>query len=395
MKNSLIYFLVSINLIFLFSCAENKKVEPVVNEASEEQAFPLTVKDEFGFTWPESLVVDDIIYLQTQEDQLIVSVSKLMISPSGDQYYIFDGRQSKMFGFDGQGNNISVFSKLGSGPGEYKEIKDVQIDFENDQFEILDYVEIKKFNLIDFEYLSSVSLRGIKGNNIYTNFVNIEGVYYLYTPLPPAHRIIPSARENPHEFHLLRKDGDQHDFFIPKKYGVLGMEGDSRFRQSQISGEFNLTPILGSNGIIGINKEGIFTKYHFPFASNGIPKIELINFYDREREFMSTDYYKFLNNIMETERHLLFHFLGSSVLYYVLFDKTLKRIVSIGRSKEYMPSMISSDSKYFYCYVQPASLLKHIEEGNSIENHPILKSIDFDKNDREDNPILIKFHLDS
>jgi hypothetical protein len=278
MKNSLIYFLVSINLIFLFSCAENKKVEPVVNEASEEQAFPLTVKDEFGFTWPESLVVDDIIYLQTQEDQLIVSVSKLMISPSGDQYYIFDGRQSKMFGFDGQGNNISVFSKLGSGPGEYKEIKDVQIDFENDQFEILDYVEIKKFNLIDFEYLSSVSLRGIKGNNIYTNFVNIEGVYYLYTPLPPAHRIIPSARENPHEFHLLRKDGDQHDFFIPKKYGVLGMEGDSRFRQSQISGEFNLTPILGSNGIIGINKEGIFTKYHFPFASNGIPKIELINF---------------------------------------------------------------------------------------------------------------------
>jgi hypothetical protein len=30
----------------------------------------------------------------------------------------------------GQGNNISIFSKLGSGPGEYKEIKDVQIDFE-------------------------------------------------------------------------------------------------------------------------------------------------------------------------------------------------------------------------------------------------------------------------
>jgi hypothetical protein len=206
--------------------------------------------------------------------------------------------------------------------------------------------------------------------------------------------MIPSARENPHEFHLLRKDGDQHDFFIPKKYGVLGMEGDPRFRQSHIPGEYNLTPILGNNEIIGINKEGIFTKYHFPFASNGVPVIELLNFYDREGEFLRTDYYKFLNNIMETERHLLFNFIGSLVQYYVLFDKTLNKFISIGRSKDYMPEMISSDSKYFYCYVLPASLLNHIAEGKNFENHPILKSIDFEKIDREDNPILIKFHLE-
>lgn len=119
-----------------------------------------------------------------------------------------------------------------------------------------------------------------------------------------------------------------------------------------------------------------------------------MNFYDREREFLATDYYKFLNNIMETERHLFFQFLGSSVLYYVLFDKTLKKIISIGRSKNLMPEMISSDSKYFYCYVLPAALIKHIEEGNTFENNPILKTIDLKKISREDNPILIKFHLE-
>lgn len=394
MKNTLVYLLVSINFIFLLSCKKDKKDEPVNIDSLEGITYPLVVKDEFGFSCPEGLVVDDIIYLDTKEDQLIVSISKLMISPSGDRYYIFDGRQSKMFGFDGQGNKISVFSKLGSGPGEYKEIKDVQIDFDNNQFEILDFDQVKKFSLIDFEYLGSVSLRGIKGNNIYGNFVNIEGVYYLYTSLPPAHRMIPSARANPHEFHLLRKDGEQHDFFIPKKYGILGMEGDPRFRQSHMPGEYILTPILGSNEIIGINKEGIFTKYHFPFASNGVPVIELLNFYDREGEFLRTDYYKFLNNIMETERHLLFNFIGSLVQYHVLFDKSINKIVSIGRSKDFMPEMISSDSKYFYGYVLPASLLKHIEEGNSFENHPILKSIDIEKIDREDNPILIKFHLE-
>lgn len=59
-----------------------------------------------------------------------------------------------------------------------------------------------------------------------------------------------------------------------------------------------------------------------------------------------------------------------------------------------MPEMISSDSKYFYCYVLPASLLNHIEEGKSFENHPILKTIDFGKIFREDNPIIIKFHLE-
>jgi hypothetical protein len=353
----------------------------------------LTVKDEFGFTWPENLVVDKIIYLQTEDDVLIVSVSKLMISPSGDRYYILDRRQSKLFGFDGEGNTISIFNKMGTGPGEYREIIDAHINFDTNQVEILDYLEIKKFNLIDFEFLGSVSLRGIKGNNMYANFVNIAGVYYLFTSLPPAHRMIPSEMANSSEFHLLRKEGDQHDFFIPKEYGVMGMEGDPKMRQSHISGEYNLTPILGRNEIIGINKEGIFTKYRFPFASNGIPKIELINLYDREREFMDTKYYKFLNNIMETESYLLFHFLGSSVLYYVLFDKTQKKVISIGRSKEIMPSMIGSDSKYFYCHVSPASLLNHIKEGNTFENHPLLKYIDFDKVSKENNPILIKFHL--
>lgn len=394
MKNCFEKNYLGIFFIFLISCGENKKSESVKNGNFEGVTYPLTVKDEFGFSWPEGIVVDDIIYLQTEKDQLIVTFSKLIISPSQDQYYIFDDKQAKMFGFDREGRRISTFSKQGQGPGEYKEIKDVQIDFTKNQFEILDYDEIKKYSLNDFEYLESVSLRGIEGNNIYGNFVNIEGVYYLFTPLPPTHRMVPSGNANPQEFHIIRKDGDQHDFFIPKEYGVLGMQGDPIFRQSHISGEYNFTPILGRNDIIGINKAGIFTKYHFPFASNGIPKIELINFYDREREFLGTDYYKFLNNIMETERHLFFQFLGNSVLYYVLFDKTLKKIISTGRSKNLMPEMISSDSEYFYCYVLPAALLKYIEEGNTFENNPILKTIDLKKINREDNPILIKFHLE-
>jgi hypothetical protein len=82
MKNTFEYLLISINLIFLVSCKENKKVEPVVNNPIEGNTYPLVVKDEFGFSWPEGLVVDDIIYLDTQEDQLIVSFSKLMISPT-------------------------------------------------------------------------------------------------------------------------------------------------------------------------------------------------------------------------------------------------------------------------------------------------------------------------
>ena len=42
--------------------------------------YPLTVKDEFGFSWPKNLVVDNIIYLPTKEDLLLASISKLMIS---------------------------------------------------------------------------------------------------------------------------------------------------------------------------------------------------------------------------------------------------------------------------------------------------------------------------
>lgn len=56
--------------------------------------------------------------------------------------------------------------------------------------------------------------------------------------------------------------------------------------------------------------------------------------------------------------------------------------------------MFSSDSNFFYCYILPASLLNHIKEGNSIDDHPILKSIDLDKMASDNNPVLIQFHLD-
>ncbi len=89
MKNSPIYFLLGINLIFLFSWTENRKVESVDDDILEGLTYPLAVKDEFGFSWPEGLVVDDIIYLQTEDDLLIVSFSNLMVSPSNDRFDLY------------------------------------------------------------------------------------------------------------------------------------------------------------------------------------------------------------------------------------------------------------------------------------------------------------------
>jgi hypothetical protein len=386
-----VLFLKVLFFLSVISCSQEKIIPQVDFEIPEGSTYFLDVKDEVGFEWPDNLVVDDIIYLQTTDNSIISKVRKLIISPDQNKFYIADWSQEKLLVFDEKGQFISRLNNKGFGPGEYSEIRDFHIDFKKETIQILGYRKIHTYSLNEFEFIKTESLEGIKGDINYTHFVNLDEVYYLWTNIPDNQRtdLIEITKFN--LYHLIRKDGDEIEYLIPYEYGVYG---DERFYQTNKIGEYNLSPILGQNSLIGIKKDGIHLKHSFPFLKNVPPKNVLKNFVGQEFEFIYSDYYKTLTNFRETDNHIFFQFIGKNgKIIHVLFDSTLKKIISIGRSKDTFPRMSASNSKHFYGYFLPIELEKGLENGKTYEHHPLLKGLDLGKIDKDDNPILIKFHL--
>lgn len=375
-------YVLPITLLFFWNC---NKVSVVDNLSKITFEIIFDANDEFD--WPESLYVEEIIYLKTDVDYLVTSIDKVYISQKSRIIAILDRKQLKVFLFDSDGTSIGVLNESGEGPDQYLDASDFFIDHLAGIIEILDYKKIKSYRLEDFSYLNTFDLSDINSDQNFRYFTKIDEVYYLWTNIPPYQNQI--STDDRHLFHLIKKDGDIIEYFIRKDFGILG---DQRIYPAGEFGHFNLSPTIGKNLIYGFTKNGIYEKYNFPFKENNLPKNLLENFYGNEIEVINSPYNKFISNIRETKDHLYFHFIGDErKVYHSLFDRNKKEFVSIGSSKALFPNIIFSDKDYFYSYISPEFLLRFQNQGYNTSDHPILKHLDLKRFDKYDNPIIIKF----
>jgi hypothetical protein len=166
------------------ACSPRHK-EPISSSPKDTSPILLKVDTSIPFKWPSNLEVEKITYLKPIAGYLVSYVDKLIISPENNLFYILDRNQSKIFVFEKSGLPKQIFDRKGDGPGEYLEICDVEIDFENDILEILDYLKLKKYKLSTFEYISTEDLRDLPRDKNFTNFTRICDVLYLWTPFLP------------------------------------------------------------------------------------------------------------------------------------------------------------------------------------------------------------------
>lgn len=174
--------------VFFFSCQSNTNSENDLNNEKDMGIYLLKVENEFGFNFPESLQLDFVMPLETTEASIIGVFQKLVVSPDLEEYFVWDSKQSRILVFDRKGNFIRVLDKKGSGPDEYLDISDFQVNFKEGVLELIDYRRIVKYDLNTFEYKGEVSLREVKGDVNFRYFVNIDGVYYLWTNIPQNQR---------------------------------------------------------------------------------------------------------------------------------------------------------------------------------------------------------------
>ncbi|MGY6521351.1 MAG: 6-bladed beta-propeller [Mongoliitalea sp.] len=385
MKNVILVFCV---LVLTISCAQKHVSEEFLDKILP--SFLLNVNQSSEFQWPSTLTVEEVIYLETTDESILSSLDKVYVSPDEQVLVAIDLKLKKVVIFDPYGNVLRVLEKIGQGPDEYLHMTDVFVNFKKNTIEILELKTIQVYDLISLEFLESVSLEGIKGDINYIHHVSIDDVYYIWTPIPSEQRkdLIQITAFN--QYHLIRKEGDTVEYFIPFQFGA---PIDNRFHPSVRDGEFLLSPILGTSTVYSLMKEGIAPAYDFQFSSNAPTYEELKSYRGNEVEFLTNKSFKFLTNFRETEKYLYFQFLGGEFYFHGLLDKKEERIVSVGKQSDFRVTIIATNGPNFYCYIFPSVYQRLKADGKLSKDHPLLKHVDSNKLDKEDNPVLIKFSL--
>ena len=388
MKHISFNYLGTLLLCPFLACSSGDKE---LNSKSIESNSPVLLKVDayIPFKWPSNLEVEKITYLKPLAGNVVSYVDKLIVSPRSDLFYILDRNQSKIFVFEESGMPKQIFDRKGDSPAEYLEIRDVQIDFENDILEILDYLKLKRYKLSTFEYIGTEVLQDLPKDKNFTNFTRIGDILYLWTPLPP-NQLVTKKELGIH--HLLRVEGGNTSFHVEKKYGVMDA---SIFYPASAKNEYNISGRLGSTDILGVTKDSVYTKFRFDYGDKEIPEVELMNYWENKYEILTSEYYKPPQTIRETKDFLFFRFSGSSKGHNVLYDKNTKSVTSIGNVKNKIDDLvlILSDSIYLYGYMPSAYLADYIQKGGSLSDSQFFKGLDPTSLEKDENPIIVKFRL--
>ncbi len=341
------------------------------------------------FLWPAGLSIASLTFLESERPEHLISFLRhLTVSPDGKTYYLFDQKDGKIVVFDSSGKAKAVFDHQGEGPGDYLEITDAQLDFGKETIEVMDYQQLKKYDLNTFQYLGMQDLSQLPGDKIFRNFVRIEDVLYLWTNLPPNQLV---GKEDVSGYHMVRIQDGEVSFHVQKKYGVINGQ---IFYPGPTKNHYAVPPIVGSADIMAVDRDSVYTKYRFNYGNKGIPVFELEHFWERRDQLINSAYYKPPQNIRETSTHLFFSLLGNGSYNSVLFDKRTNSIQSIGRTRDELdPVVIYSDADYFYAYIDPAAIVNYLESGGDLEKTTFFKDLDVSDLKKYDNPILVKFTL--
>ena len=122
-------------IVFLFICMLfvigcGKKIDTTIVYENEIKIDPESTLDSVSF----SEIFEGISYIQisTDNDFLIGRIDKIV--PCDDRIFILDRKLSRsVFCIDKEGNKIFELHRLGKGPGEYVELKDIAYDVRREE----------------------------------------------------------------------------------------------------------------------------------------------------------------------------------------------------------------------------------------------------------------------
>jgi hypothetical protein len=328
-----------------------------------------------------------VLQLETTEKCLLATISKII--PYSNRYYLFDGRQDKVFCFDNNGKFLFQISQKGRGPTEYSYLEDIAVDQYNNQLILLvPFGELLFFDL--------------DGNFIYKEFFpNIGGINEVF--VIDADMLLFTSLN---EYYLLFYSRTQKkviDKMYPKEDVPSLFSAHNRLYAFNDSIYFS--SIFG-NEILNMSKSDhpvVFT-WNFGKMNNSAKQIDRMITHLKEQRYIGSvgydefvgeksffNYYIILCKETSKYRIAMLEYAGDFLLIYFeketeksyVFEKTIEGIRPF-------PFFIQDESMFVYDYGEtPRDFTPFTTDVFSPQQLKIIQNHDSDS----ENPFLVIYHL--
>ena len=333
------------------------------------------------------------IILETRPECQIGRIDKLVVK--NELIFIEDYHQKILFIFGLDGKYKSKINAVGKGPGEYRNLNDFYIDYNNKIIEILENRKIVKYSFSG-RFIEEISLKRsafnfhkTKNGNYYfwigSQYLENDAYTLIYTD--NKGKIINKHFPWDKKGHLLSNS-------------VMFSEYGDNILFRPFAQDYNIR-YLGNKGEINTAYVINFGKFAIPSAFKQDDKCLAGRL--SAKEVLDQNYSHHLYNIFETEDYLIFNLLiGNNKVNNFIYSKKLSKSVNseLSSKDDVLPHALlqinAVDGKYLYSNLDPLLWLEFVQpriEKSFIRNDRLLsvsKSIKYN-----DNPIIFRLKINN
>jgi len=366
--------------LLLVGCTSSESTHREINSHSIVE-IKVDVDTSNFFPWKD--VVDHItpIQLETNADCLISYVSKLIVM--NDRIYIFDKRQQELFIFHNNGRFEKKLNKQGGGPGEYREMRDIQIDA-NGNIWVLDYNSIKEYSQ-NFDLKDEIRFSFTDKRDLYVNamqFVVFENSYVLWTG---GAEIMKNSDYRQHNMYRINKKGQIIDSYFPVNIKTVGNPVFFKFGDTYIMRPWDFR----DRTVYELTADSVRTKYRVEYLSGNMPenfiKPSLLDAFEFNRVLSETSYAIGIEDVIEGDEFVYFTFFQGDRIRSVLYDKITgsSRVGKVHLSNFAPPYVQYASDDNFYGTIEAGEYVSLELGENTI---PKIENVNSD-----DNPIVFLY----
>ena len=338
------------------------------------------------------------IPLELTDNSQIGSISKVLVY--NDHIYVLDHSTAKsLFVFDNEGRFIRRIGNLGTGPGEYTEINDFTIDYDQGNIIITDYGKLLIYDILTGKHKNTVSLQYVStiiniqyfNNKVYSNLLEYpnveEGCLLQSIDMLSGKQDRKFLKANEHN------KGWNGLYKVEPGYFIPSIDPPHLFRQIFMDTVFSITT-QGLSPYFVIKSKDLVSEKDIKSIENSDNPLQLILALGRKHRIFR------INSYFERDNFLYFTYIKDNN-YFVTHDKSTNKTQVVKnifndllyekKSIPYLKVVFYDKSGVYECV--HAQFLTHFLEENKgyiIDN----KVKDKIKNiDEDSNPILFYYEF--
>lgn len=383
-------FMAALSGLFLTGCSQNEniptKAAPVYTIDLQQQNDPVATEHFL------SNMEIRLLPLETK-DSMYFNGEEAIVHLAGNQLFIHDVAQSKIFRFDNRGKFINLISHKGQGPEEYNVLFNIAIA--NNTIYGLDR---KKIQLYDFEgnYLKSIPLKH-EGRQIAVknDGTIITAVNYL----------------QPFQMSVYHPDGHISDF-LPSNPDLQKLQvSQSTYHSLKNNGKTFYTTTYFDHNIYQLKDDSVSIAATFDFGSKNIPSDFLTGnaeeISSRFREYRENDKAVLkIDQLTVTDDWVVFSpsLFKPSVIYYnrktntYIINENFEEPYNLFFGEYNAPDGYNPDTREFYRLVNAQELkevVSEIQKENPeyLQKYPFLANVNPEQINENSNDWVIFFKL--